>query len=264
MSFDPTRPIAGVDVDANELRAQFNALNDKIEAIPPPIPGQKGDKGDPGESIVGPPGSQGPAGNDGAPGPVGPAYNMCGAWVAGQNYNAGDAVNFNGLQYVAQTAIMSPWSQPDANAEWLQVTTKGDKGDPGEPGGSAFPYNGDPQINGNLITSGNDFVQGELGLFESDPNGSGEAGVRIGKELINGVWVPNFKIRASGATLFGLKWDLGGYTDGMGNQTIQDGAIFRVDLMNLTLKPWNVTVKTLNYMDSNGNPATEQIICPPP
>ena len=136
MPFDPTRPIAGVDVDANELRAQFNALNDKIEAIPPPIPGQKGDKGDPGESIVGPPGSQGPAGNDGAPGPVGPAYNMCGAWVAGQNYNAGDAVNFNGLQYAAQTTIMSPWSQPDANAEWLQVTTKGDKGDPGEPGGS--------------------------------------------------------------------------------------------------------------------------------
>ncbi len=34
--------------------------------------------------------------------------------------------------------------------------------------------------------------------------------------------------------------------------------------MTQTIRPWNVTAETLNYMDSNGNPATKQIIVPPP
>ena len=41
------------------------------------------------------------------------------------------------------------------------------KGDPG----ASFPYPGD------AIIQGNGFVQGELGLFENDPGGSGESGV---------------------------------------------------------------------------------------
>ncbi len=55
MPFDPTLPKAGTKLRSGEIRANFIALNDKIDATP-----------------AGPPGPQGPAGNDGAPGPQGP------------------------------------------------------------------------------------------------------------------------------------------------------------------------------------------------
>ncbi len=34
MPFDPSKPVNGVLIDADFLRGQFNALNDKIEAVP--------------------------------------------------------------------------------------------------------------------------------------------------------------------------------------------------------------------------------------
>ena len=55
MPFYPNLPQPGQGTDANVMRAQLNALNDKIDAIP-----------------AGPPGPQGVPGNDGAPGPQGP------------------------------------------------------------------------------------------------------------------------------------------------------------------------------------------------
>lgn len=63
MPFDPTLPSFKAPNSSALMRAQLNALNDKIDTIPvgPAGPqGEKGDKGDPGE--------QGPAGADGAPG----------------------------------------------------------------------------------------------------------------------------------------------------------------------------------------------------
>jgi hypothetical protein len=33
--------------------------------------------------------------------------------------------------------------------------------------------------------------------------------------------------------------------------------------MSSTLKPWNVTVRTVQVLDENGNPVTLQVICPP-
>ena len=57
MSFDPNKPVEGTEVDAVELRSQFNGLKALIDAIPT---GEKGDKGDPGEQ-----GPQGPVGSDG-------------------------------------------------------------------------------------------------------------------------------------------------------------------------------------------------------
>ena len=33
MAFDPTKPQIGDDIDAAEIRAQFNALNDRIIAL---------------------------------------------------------------------------------------------------------------------------------------------------------------------------------------------------------------------------------------
>jgi uncharacterized coiled-coil protein SlyX len=32
MAFDPTKPVAGAEIDANELRDQYNGLNDTITA----------------------------------------------------------------------------------------------------------------------------------------------------------------------------------------------------------------------------------------
>jgi len=45
MAFDPTKPINGVLIDADFLRGQFNALNDKIDATPAGPPGQPGPPG---------------------------------------------------------------------------------------------------------------------------------------------------------------------------------------------------------------------------
>ena len=42
MSFDPTKPVNGVLIDADFLRAQFNALNDLISAVPAGPPGPQG------------------------------------------------------------------------------------------------------------------------------------------------------------------------------------------------------------------------------
>lgn len=59
MSFDPTKPVEGTEIDAAELRNQFNGLKALLDAIPP------------GE--VGPPGPAGRDGTDGGQGPQGPA-----------------------------------------------------------------------------------------------------------------------------------------------------------------------------------------------
>ena len=61
---NPNEPQNGDEVDADVLRAQFNALNDEITAIPA---GPAGPQGIPGAQ-----GAQGPTGADGAIGPQGP------------------------------------------------------------------------------------------------------------------------------------------------------------------------------------------------
>ena len=60
MPFDPAKPAVGSPDSSAEMRAQLNALNDKIDAIPagPPEP-----QGDPGAD-----------GADGAEGPQGPPF----------------------------------------------------------------------------------------------------------------------------------------------------------------------------------------------
>ena len=78
MSFDPTRPVENTEIDAVELRNQFNGLKDLIDAIPagsigPPGPaganGNDGASGAPGpQGVPGNPGDAGPAGNNGADG----------------------------------------------------------------------------------------------------------------------------------------------------------------------------------------------------
>ena len=53
MPFDPTKPAFGSPDSSAEMRAQLNALNDKIDAIPAGPPGPQGDPG--AEGPQGPP-----------------------------------------------------------------------------------------------------------------------------------------------------------------------------------------------------------------
>lgn len=56
MPYDPTHPINGEIVDADELREKFDYVNARIDSIPEGPPGPAGEPGQPG--------------NDGAPGEV--------------------------------------------------------------------------------------------------------------------------------------------------------------------------------------------------
>ena len=50
MPFDPNLPQPHLQLDANVVRIQLNALNDKIDAVPAGPPGPQGPKGDPGSA----------------------------------------------------------------------------------------------------------------------------------------------------------------------------------------------------------------------
>ena len=45
MAFDPTKPVQGSEIDANELRNQFNSLKALIDAVPAGPPGPAGPEG---------------------------------------------------------------------------------------------------------------------------------------------------------------------------------------------------------------------------
>ena len=83
MPYDPTFPASHADLTSPAFRAQFNALNDKIDAIPAGPQGPQGPPGDPG-----PPGMNGTNGNDGAMGPQGEVTNVAlAAAIAGTSAN---------------------------------------------------------------------------------------------------------------------------------------------------------------------------------
>ena len=74
MPYDPTLPQANTEIDAVQMRAQLNGLNDRIDAIPAGPAGPQGDPGPQGpQGEAGPPGEPGgPLGPQGDPGPQGP------------------------------------------------------------------------------------------------------------------------------------------------------------------------------------------------
>ncbi|MBI3881528.1 MAG: hypothetical protein HY301_15875 [Verrucomicrobia bacterium] len=100
MPFNPNYPQNGDPLDGDGMRAQLNALNDGLTAIPKGDkgdPGEKGDKGDKGDG--GDKGDKGDPGNDGTPGTQGPPF--ANAFVDGVNtLNPDDpatvAVSFDG------------------------------------------------------------------------------------------------------------------------------------------------------------------------
>jgi hypothetical protein len=248
--FDPNYPTGEIIAYDYDFRNQFNALhqenvatNQRIDNLPPPVPGPKGDKGDPGND--GAPGVPGPAGADGR------GVNPRGAWNGMTTFNRNDLVTFNGGSYLclndATTGI-----QPDTNPmSWMQIAAP-------STGGSPFPYPGNADIQGHV------FVQGELRLYQTDPGSSGESSAVIRRDDMSGASIPVFVTRRSGMDISAIKADFAGMIDGMGNPTVRDGAIYRYDAMAQAMKPWNVYVQTLQLMDSTGQPITVQVITPSP
>ena len=75
MPFDPTLPKAGTKLRSGEIRANFIALNDKIDATPAGPSGPQGTAGQQGpQGAPGPQGPQGPQGDLGPQGPQGPPF----------------------------------------------------------------------------------------------------------------------------------------------------------------------------------------------
>lgn len=99
MSFDPNLPADDTEVEAPELRAQFNALKALIDAVPAGAPGPEGPQGPPGpQGDPGPQGPEGtglpgPQGETGPPGPQGPPPDSDTVMTAVGTALAGTALN---------------------------------------------------------------------------------------------------------------------------------------------------------------------------
>jgi hypothetical protein len=136
--FDPTKPADHSPLESAEMRAQLNALNDKIDAVPagpegPPGPagpqgdtGPTGGQGEPGPS--GPPGEtggvgpQGPAGPQGEPGEVTAAQLTDGMNTATANALAFSAANTNAVPLLNMTV-----SDPPTQVEMQAIANKLDE-----------------------------------------------------------------------------------------------------------------------------------------
>ena len=105
MAFDPTLPAAHSEITAPELRAQFNALNDKIGAVP-----------------------AGPAGPPGSAGPPIPGLNFLGDWNGGTSYGAGDVVFHDGQAFVAIGVSQATTPEGDMQ-RWRTLTIAGPPGE---------------------------------------------------------------------------------------------------------------------------------------
>ena len=102
MAFDPTWPPTNAELESAPFRAQFNALNDKIDAVP-----------------------AGPPGADGVPGP---GLNFRGDWSGGDTYAAGDVVFHEGQAFVAIGVSQGPTPEGDL-AHWRTLTIAGPPGE---------------------------------------------------------------------------------------------------------------------------------------
>jgi hypothetical protein len=74
----------------------------------------------------------------------------------------------------------------------------------------------------------------------------------------------NLTTKVNASERANITLDPSGLQDGGGTPSVQDGALYRFDAASNTIKPWNVTVQTLNLMDSLGNPITVTLLVPPP
>ena len=116
MSFDPTKPVEGTEVDAKELREQFNGLKALIDAIPAGPPGPQGPQGSAGSSTWG--------------------FSWQGDWSA-QVYGAGCVVLYNGVLYLA-TQMCGP-DAPGVDLHWQPLSIIGPAGQAGTNGNDGAP-----------------------------------------------------------------------------------------------------------------------------
>ena len=131
MAFDPALPPDEGRVFSAVLRAQLNALNDKIATTlpgpagpegPPGPQGEPGPQGDPGgppgpqgpQGEQGPQGPQGPVGPQGEPGPQGPPGEVTASQLAGAI--AGTSANSNGV-----ATNDAPMADPEAEMNRLKI-----------------------------------------------------------------------------------------------------------------------------------------------
>jgi len=149
-TFDPNHPQNGDEVEADLLRNNFNALNEKIDAVP-----------------AGPPG---PAGADGQPGAEGRGV--------AEVYDSGDGRAMvrmtDGATYGPFTVAGGPAGPQGDRGDKGDTGEKGDKGDAGDPGGPPGPpgSEGAPGAQG---PAGNDGVS-VTNVFD---NGDGRAVVQL-------------------------------------------------------------------------------------
>ena len=143
MPFDPTKPAFGSPDSSAEMRAQLNALNDKIDATPAGPAGAQGPPGPPfASTIVEPvatlnPGEPAtvstlldgnnvrftfgiPRGNDGNQGPQGPSGEVSNAALAAAI--AGTSANTNGVALLGMTV-----SDPPTQAQMQAIANKLDE-----------------------------------------------------------------------------------------------------------------------------------------
>ena len=121
MPFDPTLPVTDTDIKSAELRGQFNALNDRDNALAAQIAavpaGPQGIQGIPGTD-----GGQGPQGIQGPPGPVPPGLT--------QNVTFGDGTGARYVLHIVNGVITgvtpfvpptaSGFGDPNANGTYMQ------------------------------------------------------------------------------------------------------------------------------------------------
>ncbi len=91
--------------------------------------GQQGDMG-----LMGPQGPIGPTGATGATGATGQGFTFRNAFDGGTDYNAYDAVTYNGSTYEATTAIPNGQGTPDMNPAWALMAKQGATGPTGQQG----------------------------------------------------------------------------------------------------------------------------------
>lgn len=161
MTFDPTWPPTGAELESEPFRNQFNGLKDLIDATPAGPTGPKGDKGDPGND-----GAAGPQGEQGPPGaPIGTPFE-------------GTAV-FNGpvLSQHSFSIILQPEGSASSSAIRLGMSDSG-KG---------------ALLNLCSMTDGNEGPGVNLdpcGLYDGNGNASVQDGDLLRYDAANATWKP--------------------------------------------------------------------------
>lgn len=102
MPFDPSLPEEDSDLESAVMRAQLNALNDKIDAVPA-----------------------------GAPGAAGQGFVFRGAWDGTASYAPYDVATHAGAVFLAVTVVSPTPTEPPDDVRWVLFAQRGTDGGEG-------------------------------------------------------------------------------------------------------------------------------------